>query len=102
MRTTAGVALVNRNELQIINAFRSERAVSGASARRLRELGLKDTRVLKAMVTSAVIRKAGPERYFLDEGMWASRRHIPVWALSLIAIGTLVAVGLGAMFLTAR
>lgn len=102
MRTAADHALTNRFELDIINAFRAERAVSPPSAQRLRDLGLKDTGVLRALVTSTVIRKAGPERYFLDERVWAARRHAPVWHLVLVVAGVLLAVGLGALYLTSR
>jgi hypothetical protein len=101
MRTTAGLALTRQYELQIINAFRTERAVSGSSARRLRELGLKDSRVLQGLVKAAVIRKAGPERFFLDEELWASRRQ-PAWYLWLAVGGVLLALGLGALYLTSQ
>jgi hypothetical protein len=102
MRTTAGAALTNQFELKIINAFRAERALSPPSAQRLRDLGLKDTRVLRGLVTSSVIRKAGPERYFLDERVWAARHHAPTWRLVLVVVGVLLAVGLGALVLNSR
>ena len=102
MQTTASAALTNRYQLQIVTAFRAERALSGPSARKLRELGLKDTQALRELVTSAVIRKAGPERYFLDERVWAERRHGPAWHLVLIVAGVLLVVGLGAVYLSTR
>lgn len=102
MRTTAEVALTNRFELQIVKAFRAERAVSPPSAQRLRDLGLKDTGVLRTLVTSAVIRKAGPERYFLDERNWAARRPAPAWHLVLVLAGVLLALALGALYLNSR
>ena len=102
MRTTAAIALTNRFELQIINAFRAERAVSGSSAQRLRDLGLKDTRVLRELLTTSVIRKAGPDRYFLDEGVWAARRHAPAWHLVLVVVVVLLTVGLGALYLSSQ
>jgi hypothetical protein len=101
MRTPVPPALVKRFERQIINAFRSERAVSASSAQRLRDLGLKDSMALRELVTSSVIRKAGPERFFLDEGVWAARRHPTTWHLVLVVVGVLLVVGLGALYLNA-
>jgi hypothetical protein len=102
MRTTAGIALTRRYELQIVNAFLAERALSGPSARRLRDLGLKDSRVLQGLITAAVIRKAGPERYFLDESLWANRRQPAAWYLWVAVGGALLALGLGALYLNSR
>jgi hypothetical protein len=99
MQTTAGAVLTNRFQLQIVRAFRTERALSGPTARRLRDLGLKDTEVLRGLIEAAVIRKAGPERFYLDEGVWAARRHWPVWRLALVVLGVLLTMGLGAAFL---
>ena len=101
MPTTAGLALTGRFELKIINAFRAERAVSASRAQPLRDLGLKDTRVLRDLVTCSVIRKAGPERFFLDEGVWATRRYGTSWRLVLV-VGVLLVIGLGALFLSTR
>jgi hypothetical protein len=102
MPTTAGVALLARAHRQIIGAFRAERALSGPSARRLRELGLKDTEVFRELIGLAVIRKAGPERYFLDEEVWAARGHWPVWRLILVVLAVFLVIGLGAVFLNTR
>ena len=98
----AGTVLMARQRLRIVGAFRAERALSGPSARKLRDLGLKDTRVLQDMITSAVIRKAGPERYFLDERVWASRHDWPVWQLALVVLGVVLLAAVGAVFLNGR
>jgi hypothetical protein len=102
MSTTAGLALVTQYELQIITAFRAAKALSGSNAQRLLKMGLKDTRVLRGMVAASVIRKAGPDRYFLDEAVWASRRHMTSKQLLLAALGTLVLLGAGALYLGSR
>lgn len=102
MHTTAPLALTNRFELQIINAFRAERAVSASSAQRLRDLGLKDSTILRGLVTCSVIRKAGPERFFLDEGAWTARRRPATWHLVLVVVGVMLVVGIGALYLNAR
>jgi hypothetical protein len=98
----AGSVLTGRQRLHIVGAFRAERALSGPSARRLKDLGLRDSRTLRELITSDVIRKAGPERYFLDERMWASRHHWPFWQLALVLLGVLLAVAVGVAFLKGR
>jgi hypothetical protein len=70
-------ALTAANERQIVHAFRKLRALDGSLARPLRELGLSDSRTLREMVVSTVICRAGPQRYFLDEKVWAHRRQLP-------------------------
>ena len=102
LQTTASAALTRRFQLQIIGAFRTRRALSGATARRLRDLGLRDSQALRELIAGAVIRKAGPERYFLDETAWASRRDWPVWQLLLVVLGVFIALGLGAAVLSLR
>ena len=93
MPITAALALTAANERQIVNAFRVQHALTGGTARPLRELGLHDSRTLRQMVESTVVRRAGPERYFLDEGTWAGRRQLQgrtilrvVLALALTAV----------------
>jgi hypothetical protein len=91
--TLAPQLLAARYERQIVQAFRSRRAVSGPAARRLRDLGLKDTEVLRQMVRATIVRKAGPERYFLHEATWAAHGQLSWRVILLIAILTgLVAV----------
>jgi hypothetical protein len=94
MALSAALAQRARGELMIIRAFRAEGAVSGPTAQGLRALGLKDSSVLRHMIAAAVVRKAGPERFFLDEAAWAARPHGPKLSLRMAA-----AVGLGLLVL---
>jgi len=73
MGTPAALAFTAKREREIIAVFRQEHATSGPKAQPLRQLGLRDSRVLRSLITATVIRKAGPERYFLDETAWAAR-----------------------------
>jgi hypothetical protein len=73
MSTLAPVLLGARFERQIVKTFRTRGAVSGPSAQRLRDLGLKDTHLLRHLITATIVRKAGPERFFLHEATWAAR-----------------------------
>jgi hypothetical protein len=99
MRTNAGAILTDRYQLQIIKAFRSERALSGQSARKLRELGVKDTEAFRGLIDTFVIRKAGPERFFLDEKVWVSQRKSPKWLIPGVIVALLVITALG-LYLT--
>jgi len=76
MGTAAAVARTAADQRRIVKAFRSASAMTGATARRLREMGLNDSGRLRWMVRSTIIRRAGPERYFLDEAELTSRRRV--------------------------
>jgi hypothetical protein len=77
MPTAAALlAFTAKEERKIVAAFRSKRALSGASAQPLPAMGLREGHVLKQMVSESVLRKAGPERYFLDETALAARGHM--------------------------
>ncbi len=102
MATNAGNALTSRFEQQIIKAFRDRHAVSGQSAQRLRDMGLKDSPVLRAMITAAVLRRAGPERYYLDEAIWATRRNGSPLYLATVVGAVLLGIMLIGLFLASR
>ena len=91
MSTLAPRLLTARFERQIVKVFRSQRAVSGPAALRLRDLGLKDSEVLRHLVATTIVRKAGPERYFLHEPTWAARGHMSWRAVGVMALGTALA-----------
>lgn len=81
---------------RVVDAFRKRRAVSGRLAHTLGTLGLHDGRVLRDMVLANIIRKAGPERFFLDEDIWAARRQLHSTTVTRIVIGALL-LGCGAL-----
>jgi hypothetical protein len=68
--------LAARYEQDIVKVFRRHWATSAPAARRLRDLGLKDNSVIQGMLTATVLRRAGPERYFLHEPTWQARDHM--------------------------
>jgi hypothetical protein len=98
----AALALVARREHQIVAAFREKRATSGPTARKLRELGLNDSRVFRALVTAAVIRKAGPERYFLSEAAWTTRPQPKIPVRTVVIVALMLAIIIGVVFLVRR
>ncbi len=97
MSITSALALTALNERTIVKAFRAEHATTGATARRLRDLGLNHSQALRQMVAAAVLRKAGPERFYLDEGVWATRSHLQgrtVVRLAVVFVAVLAAAAL--------
>ncbi len=91
MSTLAPALFTARVERDIVKAFRGRRAISGATAAKLRELGLKDTPVFRHLITATIVRKAGPDRFFLHEPTWAARSNVS-WRTMGIAAGVLITV----------
>ncbi len=94
-RTMASDRLVARYERDMVKIFRRHWATSAPAARRLRDLSLKDNEVLQGLLASGVVRRAGPERYFLHESTWAARNQMS-WS-TLVRLGVLlllIAIGL--------
>lgn len=101
MDNAATVARSARVEREIVATFRRHRALSGGAALRLRDLGLVGNPVLKGMMTRYVIRRAGPERYFLHEPSWTAESQAMPW-LSRVAIAIIVAGVALAIYLANR
>jgi hypothetical protein len=97
----AALARTAGDQRQIVNAFRAAGALTGARARRLRDLGLNDGRVVRSMVTATIIRRAGPGRYYLDETVWATRRQLRGRTVLLLLIGIGVVGAITAVYVLA-
>ena len=97
MRLITSLALKTANQREIVDRFRSARAVTGATALPLRELRLNDSVPLRVMVAASLIRRAGPERYFLDEKAWASMRGLKGGTVLRLALGLLLAAAVVAL-----
>jgi len=91
-----------RDERRIVHVFRHQRALTGASAQPLLSLGLLDSRALRRMVTDTIVRRAGPHRYFLDEGAWAAQRPIGGRNALRIVVGIALAMATTIIFLAGR
>ncbi len=86
MRVSGSVALAALNARRVVDVFRAAGAVSGSRARHLADLRLNDSTALRELVRSRVVRKAGPDRYFLDEDVWAQRRRLAAGLVLRLAI----------------
>jgi len=102
MTAAAALALAARDERRIVGLFRAKGALTLGSAQGLRTLGLADSKALRTMVTDAVVRKAGPDRFFLDEAGWASRRRLNGRTMLRIAAAVGIALAAGALYLASR
>jgi hypothetical protein len=101
MKTAAGLARTARAERRIVSAFRAQGALSLA-ALGLPKLGLLDGPTLNKLVADGILKKAGPDRWFLDEQTWASRRRLHGPTLLRIAMALGVALVAVALYLASR
>jgi hypothetical protein len=90
VQTMAPDRLSARAEREIVATFRRYGAISGSSARKLRELGVVGSPVLKAMVTRTIIRRAGPERFFLHEDTLRAQNAMSNIALARLGVAIIV------------
>ena len=97
MAINVALALTAASERRIVAVFRTHRALTARTALPLRELGLHESRALRGMVIETVLRRAGPERYYLDEGAWSARRQLNWrmvkrigWAVAAAAVAVAV------------
>lgn len=76
----------------MVSRLRMAGATSAQQARTLEELGISRGLVLRRLRERAVIRQAGPDRFYLDEQSWEAvrrgrRRAIHVsWVIVLIIV----------------
>lgn len=100
MSTIAPAPLAARYERQVVKTFRQRKATSGPRAQRLKDLGLRDTDHLRSMVAATILRKAGPERFYLHEATWEARDHMSWETVGRLAAGVgIILLGVLAYFL---
>ncbi|HJR58941.1 MAG TPA: hypothetical protein VJ813_06085 [Vicinamibacterales bacterium] len=93
MSTVAAVILAK--ERRMVNRVRMLGAVSPQQARTLEELGITRGVILRRLRERAVIRQAGPDRFYLDEPSWEAvrrSRRRAIHVLGVIALVLLFAV----------
>ena len=91
----AVAAIIVAKEREIVDAFRDVGAVDAASAVSIDQVGIDENIGFRRLRDHEVIREAMPDRYYLDEGVWAAvqrtRRRI---GLTFVAIAAILAGGL--------
>ena len=85
MRVSESLALAASNARKVVGVFRAAGAVNGRRAVLLADVRLNNSAALRDLVQSRVVRKAGADRYFLDEAVWAQRRRVAAGTLLRVA-----------------
>lgn len=96
MSTVAAVLLAR--ERRMVNLLRTSGAVTPEQARTLEDLGIQQGVILRRLRERAVVRTAGPDRYYLDEPSWEAvrrSRRRAIHVLGVIALVLLFAVLFG-------
>jgi hypothetical protein len=96
MSTVAAVILAR--ERRMVGRLRAAGAVSPEQARTLEELGISRGVILRRLRERAVVRQAGPDRFYLDEPSWEAvrrSRRRAIHVLGVIALILLFAVIFG-------
>lgn len=90
----AAAAVIIAKEREIVEAFRDVGAVSPETALPLEQVGVDERIGFRRLRQHEVVREAGPDRYYLDEGVWTAvrntRRRV---VFVLLAVGALLAAG---------
>lgn len=102
MRVSESLALAASNARRVVGAFRAARAVSGTAARHLADLRLTNSTALRALIQARVVRKAGADRYFLDEDVWALRRRLAGSTVLRLAVPLILAALAGVLYWSGR
>lgn len=92
MRVSESLALAASNARKIVGAFRAAGALSGSRARHLADLRLNNSAALRELIQARVVRKAGTDRYFLDEAVWAERRRLAAGTMLRVAVPLVLAL----------
>lgn len=74
----------------MVNRLKVAGAVSPEQARTLEELGITSGVILRRLRERAVVRKAGPNRYYLDEPSWDAVRRSRRRAIHILGVIALV------------
>ena len=88
MSTVSAVILAR--ERRMVNRLRTAGAVTPEQARTLEELGIEKGVILRRLRERAVIRQAGPDRFYLDEPSWEAVRRSRRRAIHVLGVIALV------------
>ncbi|MFN2637363.1 MAG: hypothetical protein ABR585_10080 [Gemmatimonadaceae bacterium] len=69
------VAAMRRREQEVIDDFRAAGALSPDTAQSYSGLGFGQSRAIQRLRNRAVIREAAPDKFYLDEEVWAAVRR---------------------------
>jgi hypothetical protein len=99
MGAAAAIAIMRMKEREVVDDFRAAGAVTPSKAQSYTAMGFGQSRAVKRLHESAVIREAAPGLYYLDEEVWtAVRRNRRRRATILLVVIVLLFVGLAVGF----
>ena len=100
MGAAAAIAIMRMKEREVVDDFRAAGALTPSTAQSYTAMGFGESRAVRRLHDSAVIRQAAPGLFYLDEEVWiAVRRNRRRRALMIGAVLVLIFVGLGVGFL---
>ena len=100
MGAAAAVAIMRMKEREVVDDFRAAGALTPSTAQSYAGMGFGQTRAIKRLHDSAVIRESSPGLYYLDEEVWTAVRHNRRRrALMIGSVLLLIFIGLAVGFL---
>jgi len=100
MGAAAAIAIMRMKEREVVDDFRAAGALTPATAQSYTAMGFGESRAIKRLHDSAVIREASPGLYYLDEEVWiAVRRNRRRRALMIGLVLALICLGFAVGFL---
>jgi hypothetical protein len=100
MGAAGAIAIMRMKERQVVDDFRAAGAVTPSTAQSYAAMGFGETRAMKRLHDSAVIRETSPGLYYLDEEVWmAVRRNRRRRAVLVGSVLALIFIGLAIGFL---
>lgn len=86
----AAAAVILMKERQIVDRFSAARATTPEAAQRLDTLGIHDGVAVARLRDRAVLREAGPGRFYVDLEVWRAlrrwRRRLAIIAIALVLL----------------
>ena len=83
-------AVILARERRMVNRIRAAGASSPEQARTLEQLGITRGVILRRLRERAVIRQAGPDRFYLDEPSWEAVRRARRRAIHVMGVIVLI------------
>ena len=83
-------AVILARERRMVNRVRAAGASSPEQARTLEQLGISRGVILRRLRERAVIRQAGPDRFYLDEPSWEAVRRARRRAIHVMGVIVLI------------
>ena len=100
MGAAAAIAIMRLKEREVVDDFRAAGALTPSTAQSYDAMGFGQTRAIKRLHDSAVIREVSPGLFYLDEDVWiAVRRNRRRRAVMIGSVLALIFLGLAVGFL---